>query len=149
MGGLDLAKKIAERGGNLILLNRSSDHSATALDAIKKLSTGGYVIQVDCDLCSFSSVRTASAEVHKQAQELDALVLNAGLMAYDDVRTTDGFDIQMQANHLSHFLLTSLCFDLLEGAGGRVVSHSSGARNAPFSLLRPEAFEKAWAEGSP
>ena len=33
------------------------------------------------------------------------MVLNAGLMAQDDSRTGDGFDIQMQANHLSHFLL--------------------------------------------
>ena len=49
------------------------------------------------------------------------------------MRTKDGFDIQMQANHISHFLLTSLVFDLLEATADKhgsasVVSHASGAR---------------------
>merc|ERR1719456_1154059 len=71
-----------------------------------------------------------------------------------DVRTKDGFDTQMQANHLSHFLLTSLVFDLLEKAArergsARVVTHSSGARNAPNEALRADGFEKQWADGSP
>merc|ERR1712127_764779 len=71
-------------------------------------------------------------------------------MAQDDVRTKDGYDIQMQANHLSHFLLSELLFDLLEktaqeGGDARIVSHSSGARNTPDSPLREDAFETSWA----
>ena len=33
-------------------------------------------------------------------------MLNAGLMLSEDVATPDGYDIQMQVNHLSQFLLT-------------------------------------------
>jgi NAD(P)-dependent dehydrogenase (short-subunit alcohol dehydrogenase family) len=60
----------------------------------------------------------------------------------------------MQANHLSHFLLTSLVFDLLEAAASahgeaRVISHSSGARHSPDVVMRRDGFEKAWYDESP
>ena len=48
--------------------------------------------------------------------------------------TGDGYEQQMQTNHLSHFLLSSLLMPCLEGAAStrgqaRIVSHSSGARH--------------------
>jgi len=146
--GFELAKRLAERGGNLILLNRSSAHSENARDAIAKVNSGGSTTLINCDLCDFASVRAAAAEVRKHTKAIDGLVLNAGLMAMADVRTGDGYDRQMQANHLSHFLLTSLLFDLLEAAGrahgeARVVSHSSGARGVK-TPLRVDSFETAW-----
>ena len=54
-------------------------------------------------------------------------------MGVPDTRTPDGFDVQMQTNHLSHFLLTSLLLPAMEDAAAsrgeaRVVQHSSGAR---------------------
>ena len=54
-------------------------------------------------------------------------------MGVPDTRTVDGYDVQMQTNHLSHFLLTRLLFPLLEAAAdargeARIVQHSSGAR---------------------
>lgn len=151
-----LAKRIAERGGNLILLNRKSAHSEKARDELQKLSST-WATQIDCDLSDFASVRKAAggvrSELERKAASLDCLVLNAGLMAQSDTRTKDGYDVQMQANHLSHFLLASLLVDLLHEAASRhgdarVVSHSSGARHSPDEPLREEGFEQAWAEGS-
>jgi len=43
---------------------------------------------------------------------LDVLVNNAGIMATGDIATKDGYDIQMQTNHLSHFLLTARVWPL-------------------------------------
>mmetsp|Transcript_96545 Transcript_96545/g.275438 ORF Transcript_96545/g.275438 Transcript_96545/m.275438 type:complete len:114 (-) Transcript_96545:939-1280(-) len=66
------------------------------------------VIHVDCDLSSFASVREAAAAVREAVGELDVLCLNAGVMGLLDAATPDGFDVQMQPNHLSQFLLTAL-----------------------------------------
>lgn len=54
-------------------------------------------------------------------------------MAIKDERTGDGYEQQMQTNHLSHFLLTALLLPSLEAAAtakgsARIVNHSSAAR---------------------
>lgn len=71
---------------------------------------------------------------------VDVLCNNAGVMGLPDVATGDGCDVQMQSNHLSHFLLTSAIWPLLEIAAtnrgeARVVNHSSGARSSPAAPL--------------
>lgn len=102
------------------------------------------LILVDCDLTSFESgngfssfkclVRKAAQTVTSQCKDgLDVLINNAGIAFHADKRTVDGFDLQIQVNHLSHFLLTSLLFKVLQKAGAkenpsRVVVHTSSAR---------------------
>lgn len=42
-------------------------------------------------------------------------------------KTEDGWDVQMQTNHLSHFLLVQQLFENVQNANGRIVTHSSMA----------------------
>jgi NAD(P)-dependent dehydrogenase (short-subunit alcohol dehydrogenase family) len=95
----------------------------------------------------FESVRAAGETVVTKygASGIHVLCCNAGIMAFADEATKDGFDVQMQTNHLSHFLLTSIVFPLLERgaeAGGegrgqaRIVNHSSLARHEGELLER-------------
>ena len=130
--GYALAKYIVEKGGVVFMLNRDSARAEAALSALSSL---GKAIHIPCDLTSFESVRSAAAklESHLAGEGLDVLCCNAGVMGLEDTTTSDGFEVQIQVNHLSHFLLTSLAWPLLECASAkrgdaRVVSHSSGAR---------------------
>ena len=58
-----------------------------------------------------------------------------------------GYDVQVQTNHLSHFLLTKELFPLLAKAAAskgeaRIVNHSSSARNVPSVPLQDKYFGK-------
>ena len=60
--------------------------------------------------------------------------------------TGDGFEQQMQTNHLSHFLLASQLMPALEKAASargqaRIVNHSSGARKGPATPLKAKNLE--------
>jgi NAD(P)-dependent dehydrogenase (short-subunit alcohol dehydrogenase family) len=114
------------------MLNRPSERADAALLALRQRNVDA--VFVPCDLQSFESVRAAAAKLKTVCEEgVDVLCNNAGVMGMPDVATKDGFDVQMQSNHLSHFLLTSEIWPLLETAAvrrgeARVVNHSSGAR---------------------
>ena len=141
--GLAAALTAVKKGAAcVIMLNRKSVRSDAAEATVKAEAGNCVVITVECDLQSFESVKAAAAQVMAIATGfggLDALVNNAGIMAVPDKRTTDGFDVQMQSNHLSHFLLTKICMPSLQAAAeargeARLVQHSSGARRGDDNL---------------
>lgn len=70
---------------------------------------------------------------------------HAGMMQQADAVTADGYEVQMQTNHLSHFLLTSLLMPLLELAASqrgtaRIVHHSSTSRKALWPTPLAERY---------
>ena len=145
--GFVAAQACGKLGARVLLLNRPSKRADAALTDLQTQNSNAGFTQVDCDLQSFSSVREAAKNLHSLCPEgLDVLCNNAGVMALEDIATADGFDVQMQTNHLSHFLLTKLCFDLLEKAANargeaRIVNHSSIARKQ-VKNLEPAYLQK-------
>lgn len=148
--GLVAALACAEKGAHVILLNRPSSRAAAAAQLVKaRAAAGAVVTPIDCDLSSFASVRAAAAALGAllAATGLDVLSCNAGVMALPDAATADGYDVQLQTNHLSHFLLARLAFPLLQRAAdlrgeARIVQHSSGARKFPSGELSAEYLGK-------
>eukprot|EP00927_Polykrikos_kofoidii_P033713 TRINITY_DN2853_c0_g1_i1.p1 TRINITY_DN2853_c0_g1~~TRINITY_DN2853_c0_g1_i1.p1 ORF type:complete len:387 (+),score=51.72 TRINITY_DN2853_c0_g1_i1:80-1240(+) len=123
----------------LIMLNRKSSRSVHAQENISKQAPVGVLVTtVSCDLQNLSSVREAATGVQQTVAKfggLDVLALNAGIMTQPDKRTADGFDVTMQTNHLSHFLLTKLLMPSLQSAAAvrgdvRIVTQSSMARGS-------------------
>jgi len=142
--GFVAARTAGELGGEVVLLNRPSERATKALAALKTAVPSGKFVPIDCDLQNFESVRKAAEEIKTKYKEIYAVCWNAGIMATPDRATVDGYDDQMQTNHLSHFLLTAELFPLLEKCeDARIVSHSSGGRHyTPKGALERQYFEK-------
>ncbi|WNM28774.1 SDR family NAD(P)-dependent oxidoreductase [Demequina capsici] len=142
--GQVMASTCGALGARVLMLNRPSARADAALDALRR--AGAEAELIPCDLQSFASVAEAGAALIAAAPDgLDVLCNNAGVMGLPDTATGDGFDIQMQTNHLSHFLLTSLVWPALVTAAAargdaRVVNQSSGARRGP--ALKDEFLQR-------
>jgi len=127
--GFILAREVAQKGAKVILLNRESERSINALKQLQELVPNGKFNAIACDLQSFESVRNAVQAIKEKYDVVDVLVNNAGVMALKDLTTVDGYDVQMQTNVISHFLLTKELFPLLKKSSqARIVNHTSMAR---------------------
>ena len=135
--GFEIAQFAASRGARTYMLCRNAERAEAArakivsAAATRNCSADVHVLLGDTGLRT--DMERCAAEFCSREKSLDALVCNAGVMAVPDARTPDGFDVQAQVNHLSHFLLTKLLMPSLEAAAAargeaRVVQHSSGAR---------------------
>mmetsp|Transcript_17227 Transcript_17227/g.21981 ORF Transcript_17227/g.21981 Transcript_17227/m.21981 type:complete len:316 (+) Transcript_17227:303-1250(+) len=146
--GFIAARTVAKKGAHTVILNRKSERAEKALESLQKEVPDGKFEWIECDLQSFESVKNAAEELKKRFPEgIDVICNNAGVMALEDKATEDGYDVQMQTNQLSHFLLNKEIFPLLEKAAekngeARIVSHSSDARNFPHKHLKAKYFEK-------
>lgn len=151
--GFIAAKTVARHGGEVILLNRPSSRSAASLEKLQAEFPNATFVPIDCDLMDMASVRKAAEEIKSKYKAIYCLSNNAGIMMTPDEITKDGFDKQMQTNHLSHFLLTKELFPLLKASvkecgDARVVQHSSIARNqTKDNMFRGEYMSKQPKDG--
>ena len=142
------AYTVAELGAKLLVLNRSSERAQKFFAELTAKFPESDLHNIECDLQSFASVRKAVENIKEICTEgIHVLCNNAGVMALPDEATEDGFDVQMQTNHLSHFLLTCELLPLLEKAAessgeARIVNHSSVARMNPKKQLLAKYLEK-------
>jgi protochlorophyllide reductase len=124
--GLEIAKGLALAGSAVVLACRNVDKANRAADDIRKAGAQGEVSVLRLDLADLSSVAAAAREFRDSGKSLDLLVNNAGLMAVDQAKTADGFEMQLGVNHLGHFALTAdLLPTLLATSGSRVVTMAS------------------------
>jgi len=139
--GFVCARELARKGATVILLNRHSERSENSLKELKDAVPEATFVAINCDLQDLKSVHTAIDTIKSGYDVLDVLINNAGVMALKDQATKDGYDIQMQTNVISHFLLTKDLFPLLKKSKeARIVNHSSMARLG--GPLKMEYFEK-------
>lgn len=123
--GFEAATHLRRAGGDVIIASRSTSKGAAAVAELGKVTGDGAVDQVELDLASTASIRAASETLHGMVDGLDAVVNNAGIMQTPQSSTEDGFELQFGTNHLGHFLLDHLLFDLVEARSGRIVAVSS------------------------
>ena len=118
--GFEAARMLGLAGGDLVLACRSVDKAQAAKAALTGQAKGRVEV-VQLDLSDLASVRRAAEEVARANDRIDGLINNAGIMQTPQMKTQDGFELQLGTNHLGHFLWTSRLIDRVEAAAGRVV----------------------------
>ncbi|CUM47903.1 unnamed protein product [Debaryomyces tyrocola] len=76
----------------------------------------GELYFLEIDLLSLSAVLNAVETFKSREKHLNILINNASVMALPYSITKDGFEIQMQTNYISPFLLTTKLLPLLESS---------------------------------
>ncbi|HVS13619.1 MAG TPA: SDR family NAD(P)-dependent oxidoreductase [Thermoanaerobaculia bacterium] len=130
--GYETARALAAAGARVVLGCRNREAGSRAAQRIADRHPGASAEHADLDLASWPSVRAFAARL--DAEQVDALICNAGVinMAYREVES--GFEHTVGVCHLGHFLLTRELLPRLLVAGGRVVMVSSESHRSPRTL---------------
>lgn len=123
--GEAVAKALAERGADLILLGRNAEKCAAVQSEIAR-SSGKAPDVLLCDLQSREDVDRAADELLATGRPLHVLVNNAGLVNLERRENAEGMELTFAVNYLSMFQLTLRLFERLrQSAPARVVNISS------------------------
>ena len=124
--GLEVARVLAARGATVVLACRNAGRADAARRELLRELPAALVDVRPLDLADLASVAAFADGLAAEHERLDLLVNNAGLMAVDEGRTADGFELQLGVNHLGHFALTARLLPLLTRTpGSRVATMSS------------------------
>ncbi|PXX66803.1 NAD(P)-dependent dehydrogenase (short-subunit alcohol dehydrogenase family) [Nocardia tenerifensis] len=113
--GAATVRSLAGAGGRVVLACRDVAKGERVAAPL-----GDRAVVRRLDLADLASVREFAAAT----EPADVLINNAGVMALPELRTADGFEMQVGTNHLGHFALTGL---LLDKISERIVTVASGA----------------------
>lgn len=134
--GFYATKALALKGAQCVITVRNVEKGeAVKADLEAKLQEDGVkpkIAVMKMDNCDFASIRSFTDEFKKQYDRLDIVCNNAGVMGLDVQMTKDGYDIQIQTNHLSHFLMTARLWPLMKATAEKcgdvtITQVSSGA----------------------
>lgn len=171
--GLESARRLASAGANVILTARSASKGQAAVQIVRDhVSAAGAATQYPnqkisfqvLDLDDLSTIRNSFASTTPANSEnedsswndvgtIDVLINNAGIMALPKREiTVDGFERQVQSNHLGHFLLTALlspqfsrtCKIITVSSTAHTLCAPSGLRFDYFWQATPTDSYGAW-----
>jgi len=126
--GLVTARELARKGARVMLVGRSREKCARAVEEIKAQTGASAVDPLVADLSSQADIRRLAEEVRSRTPRLDVLVNNAGGIFLKRQESAQGIEMTFALNHLSYFLLTNLLLPLLkQSAPARIVSVASDA----------------------
>ncbi|WP_353339604.1 SDR family NAD(P)-dependent oxidoreductase [Pelagimonas sp. KU-00592-HH] len=144
----------------LVVLNRQSPRAEAAMAKLEeeKRAAGSKteIHSVAIDLKDVESVKRAAEQVNALCKELgglNVLANNAGFGPVADTRSAEGYDIQMQVNFFSHYLLTKSLFPSFDlaldnGQEVRICQQTSGIRYQSSKLMLEQKYYEKSEEGT-
>lgn len=137
LAAIDLAKQ----GAHLVLIARNADKAESTRILIDQAASGNNKCDVFlADLTLMDDVRRVGREIATRYERVDVLINNAGIQAFDQRVTKDGFPEMMAVNYLSPWLLTHTLRDALirSGSNARIMNVASEASKRHGVLTLPD-----------
>jgi retinol dehydrogenase 14 len=126
--GLAVARGLATRGAEIVLVCRSAGRGTVAREDVARLATGPPPTLL-------IAIRALSREIHERVSRVDVLINNAGGIFARRELSVDRIEKTWATNHLAPFLLTSLLFDLARAApAGRIVTVASESHSGALDF---------------
>lgn len=129
--GAETMRVLVRRGARVLGTARTLEKARAACAA-----AGASAVGLACELADPASVRACVEAVRRSGERLDALVLNAGIMALPRRQQAFGIELQLFTNHVGHFLLATALLDRLAEDGRVVVVSSRAHLRAPGEGIR-------------
>ncbi|KAI7543763.1 NAD(P)-binding protein [Hortaea werneckii] len=152
--GIETLRTFYATGAHVIGTVRNMTKGQQVVDDIQETMKGGKITLIEMEMDSLASIKKGAAQIMEQANQLNVLVCNAGVMATPEGKTKDGFETQFGTNHIGHFYLFQLLKPLLLRSAtpsfpSRVVSVSSighrtaGVRFSDYNFTEKDSY-KPW-----
>jgi len=123
-----VAIELASRGAHIVLTARNEEKAAAMRASIQTVKPDARVDVYYANFSNLDSVAKVGAEIAANCDRIDVLINNAGLHAFEQRITGDGFSEMVAVNYLAPWLLTNILRDkLLESAPSRVITVASEA----------------------
>ena len=140
------ARELYKKGAKVVIAARNITRGNAAVQDIVKhaatvtssrnATTAAPVGSIECmelDLMSFKNVKAFAKKFKGKYKKLDVLILNAGIMMPEFALSEDGYESQIQTNHLGHFLLVKLLESHIKKSKTRIVTVSSTAHEGTYA----------------
>jgi NAD(P)-dependent dehydrogenase (short-subunit alcohol dehydrogenase family) len=135
LAAIDLAK----RGGRLGITARSRQRADAARKQIEAAAPGTEVDIFLADFTRMDDVRRVGAEIAAHYDGIDVLINNAGLHAFEQRVTADGYPEMVAVNYFAPWLLTQALLPILVRSGpARIVNVASEASRRHGTLALPD-----------
>ncbi len=129
--GKHVARRLAAKGGTILLHGRNEEKGNSAVSEIRKATGNAKIRYYNADLASLDEVRSLADKIISENDRLDILINNAGIGGEPKGNSKreisrDGYELRFAVNYLSHFLLTYRLLQLLrQSAPSRIINVSS------------------------
>lgn len=124
--GFGIAKGLAVKGHNLVLIGRNEKKGNDAIIALKKIAENLSVRYYNVDLSSQRQIRAVGGQLAKEHPVIDVLINNAGIWTSKYELTEDNIEKQFAVNHLAYFMLTHVLYPAIaRAADGRIINIGS------------------------
>lgn len=134
-----VASELAKLGAHLILTARSRDKAEVTKKMIKNIAPKAEVEFFFGDLSLMKDVKRIGNEIKVSYPKIDVLVNNAGLHAFKQRVTSEGFAEMIAVNYLAPWLLTDILKESLTKSGdARIVNVASEASRNHGELKLPD-----------